>query len=76
MKHIDLLMKIVELALDGYSVSGESHAKDSLLYMEKIVYHIYKQLGCLGVHSLCSRIGNWLYGRLVKQWCGVHAHVH
>lgn len=61
--HICLLIKLVELALHGYDASVE-HVQCSLLYMEKIIFHIVKKLSSLGVHHLSSHLGGLLYNRL------------
>ncbi|KAM4612859.1 separin [Polymixia lowei] len=63
-KHIGQLIKLVEIALHGYDVSGEHVAQNSPLYMEKIIFHIVKKLSSLGVHRLCCHLGSLLYSRL------------
>ncbi|XP_046881955.1 separin [Hypomesus transpacificus] len=63
--HTTCLIKLVELALHGYDVSGELGSQSSPLYMEKIIFHILKKLATLGVHPPCSHLGNLLHKRLV-----------
>uniref|UniRef100_A0A4W5M5H5 separase n=1 Tax=Hucho hucho TaxID=62062 RepID=A0A4W5M5H5_9TELE len=58
------LIKLVELALRGYDISGELGVQSTPLYMEKITFHILKKLGSLGVYHPCSYLGSLLYQRL------------
>ncbi|KAL0978388.1 hypothetical protein UPYG_G00169860 [Umbra pygmaea] len=58
------LIKLVELALQGYDLSRETGVQSTPLYMEKIIYHILKKLCSLGVHHPCSLLGRLLYQRL------------
>ncbi|XP_071396976.1 separin [Centroberyx affinis] len=72
--HISQLIKLVEVALHGYDLSGGHVAQTSPLYMEKIIFHIVKKLSSLGVHSLCSHLAELLYSRLtpaqqVEDYC-------
>ncbi|KAM6980765.1 separin [Aplochiton taeniatus] len=62
--HVDLLTKLVELALKGYDTSVELVSQSTPLYMEKILFHIVKKLGSLGVHQPFSHLGSLLYNRL------------
>ncbi|XP_056156403.1 separin [Lampris incognitus] len=73
-EHISQLVKLVELALHGYNISGEYANKTSPLYMEKIIFHIVKKLKSLRVPSICHRLGCLLYSRLtppqqIKDYC-------
>lgn len=69
--HVNQLVKLVELSLHGYDVSGACAAQSSPLYMEKILFHIVKKLCSLGVHNLCRHLAGELYNRLtsVQQVC-------
>ncbi|XP_076013098.1 separin [Genypterus blacodes] len=74
--HISQLVKLVELSLHGYDVSGAHTAQSSPLYMEKIIFHIVKKLRSLGVHDLCTHLAGELYKRLtpvqqVEDYCVV-----
>lgn len=62
--HIAGLIKLVELALRGYDISGELGVQSTPLYMEKITFHVLKKLGSLGVYHPCSYLGSLLYQRL------------
>ncbi|KAF7667734.1 hypothetical protein LDENG_00051570 [Lucifuga dentata] len=62
--HINQLVKLVELSLRGYDISGACVAQNSPLYMEKILFHIVKKVSSLGVHSLCRHLAGLLYSRL------------
>ncbi|XP_071231967.1 separin [Salvelinus alpinus] len=62
--HIAGLIKLVELALRGYDISGELGVQSTPLYMEKITFHVLKKLASLGVYDPCSYLGSLLYQRL------------
>uniref|UniRef100_A0AAZ3RPI9 separase n=1 Tax=Oncorhynchus tshawytscha TaxID=74940 RepID=A0AAZ3RPI9_ONCTS len=62
--HIAGLIKLVELALRGYDISGELGVQSTPLYMEKITFHVLKKLASLGVYHPCSYLGSLLYQRL------------
>ncbi|XP_028263041.1 separin [Parambassis ranga] len=61
--HVSQLVNLVELSLRGYDVSA-GLVQSCPLYMEKIVFHIVKNLSSLQVHALCSHVAGLLYNRL------------
>lgn len=76
--HVSQLVKLVELSLRGYDISA-GLVQSCPLYMEKIVFHIVKNLSSLQVHTLCSHVAGLLYNRLstAKQVCvAVCRHVY
>lgn len=62
--HVNQLVQLVEVSLQGYDISAPLVAQSSPLYMEKIVFHIVKKLSALEAHSLCSHVAGLLYSRL------------
>ncbi|XP_061731171.1 separin isoform X1 [Nerophis ophidion] len=62
--HISQLVKLVELALHGFDIFTVTQT--SPLYMEKILFHIVKNLRPLQVHSLSSHVAALLYARLAS----------
>ncbi|XP_065811017.1 separin [Labrus bergylta] len=62
--HVSQLVQLVELSLQGYDISAAVVAQSSPLYMEKIIFHIVKNLSSQGPHSLCSHVAGLLYNRL------------
>lgn len=67
--HPDLiseLVKLVELALNVYDGSVELVPQSSLLYMEKILFHVIKNLCSLEAYTLCGHVAGLLYNKLSK----------
>uniref|UniRef100_A0A3Q2C729 separase n=1 Tax=Cyprinodon variegatus TaxID=28743 RepID=A0A3Q2C729_CYPVA len=62
--HISELVRLVELALHAFYKSAEIVPQSGPLYMEKILFHIVKNLVSLGSHSLCRDLAGLLYNKL------------
>ncbi|MED6245045.1 hypothetical protein ATANTOWER_030245, partial [Ataeniobius toweri] len=65
--HINELVKLVELAIHAYYRSAELVPQSTPLYMEKILFHIVKNLCSLEAHTLCSGVAGLLYSKLSAQ---------
>ncbi|XP_058869042.1 separin-like [Acipenser ruthenus] len=63
-EHLGCLAELAELAYRGYLVSG---TKQSPLYMEKILYHLVRNLSAQGSRELTDRFGEHLYSRLARE---------
>ncbi|XP_041097553.1 separin [Polyodon spathula] len=63
-EHLDCLAELAELAYRGYLASG---TKQSPLYMEKILYHLVRNLSAQGSPELTDRFGEHLYSRLARE---------
>ncbi|MEQ2168075.1 hypothetical protein GOODEAATRI_010746 [Goodea atripinnis] len=65
--HINELVKLVELAIHAYYRSAELVPQSTPLYMEKILFHIVKNLCSLEAYTLCSGVAGLLYSKLSAQ---------
>ncbi|MBN3301728.1 ESPL1 protein, partial [Amia calva] len=57
------LVALAELALRGYEAAG---AQQAPLYIEKIVFHLLRNLSARGAGGACRTLGALLYSRLVS----------
>ncbi|KAM4741332.1 separin [Anableps anableps] len=64
--HISELVMLVGLTLNAYNTSVELVPQAAPLYMEKILFHIVKNLCSQEAHSLCSHVAGLLYNKLTK----------
>uniref|UniRef100_A0A452HGE2 separase n=1 Tax=Gopherus agassizii TaxID=38772 RepID=A0A452HGE2_9SAUR len=61
--HFESLLDLAELACQGYIAAGPQHVP---LYLEKILYHLLRNIATQGAYDACLRFAGLLYANLAR----------
>uniref|UniRef100_A0A8C3I3N4 separase n=1 Tax=Chrysemys picta bellii TaxID=8478 RepID=A0A8C3I3N4_CHRPI len=61
--HFESLLDLAELACQGYIAAGPQHVP---LYLEKILYHLLRNVATQGAYDACLRFAELLYANLAR----------
>ncbi|XP_076870727.1 separin [Brachyhypopomus gauderio] len=63
-EHLERLVDLVELAVQGYGLVTDPRAPGCPFYLEKIIFHILQKMVTQGAHGPASRLGEIMYIKL------------